>query len=79
MLSIGICTDFINLPDVSRLGYDYVELPLAELAALTESEFQEFVAYAEGCGLRVAACRHMLPEDLPVTGPKVNATAQPSA
>ena len=75
MLSIGICTDFINLPDVSRLGYDYVELPLAELAALTESEFQEFVAYAEDSGLRIGACRHMLPEDLPVTGPKVNATA----
>ena len=75
MFSIGICTDFVNLPEAASLDFDYVELPLTALAALTEAEFAEFVAYAEGTGVRVAACYDMLPDDLPVTGPGVSATA----
>ena len=31
MFAIGICTDFVNLPDAAALGYDYVELSLADL------------------------------------------------
>lgn len=75
MFSIGICTDFVNLPEAASLGFDYVELPLDALAELTVSEFNEFADYADGTGIRVAACNHMLPDDLPVTGPGVNATA----
>ena len=75
MFPIGIRTDFASLPEVAGLGYDYVELPLNALAALTEGEFEEFAAYAEGAGIRVAACSDMLPDDLPITGPRVNATA----
>ena len=65
----------MNLPDVAALGYDYVELPLQALAALPEGDFRELAAYVEGRGIRVRACGDMLPEDLPVTGAGVNATA----
>ena len=75
MFSIGIRTDFVNLPEAASLGFDYVELPLTALAALTEAEFSEFVDYVEGAGVNVMACGDMLPDDLPVTGPGVNATA----
>ena len=75
MPAIGICTDFVNLPEVATLGYDYVELPLCDLAALPEGDFRELAEYVDGCGIRVAACNRMLPEDLPITGPAVNATA----
>lgn len=75
MFSIGIYTDFINLPEVAALGFDYVELPLDALAALSEADFTAFLDYAEGNDIRVGACRRMLPDDLPVTGPGVNATA----
>ena len=44
MIPLGICTDFVNLPDAHALGYDYVEIPLAGLAALPERDFQEFAA-----------------------------------
>ena len=33
MAAIGIRTDFVNLPDVASLSFDYVELSLAGLAA----------------------------------------------
>lgn len=75
MLSIGICTDFPSLPDVHKLGFDFVEISLAALAALPEPDFQEFAEYIDGTGIKIAACRDMLPEDLAVVGPSVNASA----
>ena len=75
MLPIGICTDFTNLPDAHRLGFDFVEISLAELAALPEDDFQEFADYVDGNGIRVGACRDMLPRDLSIVGPSVNASS----
>ena len=72
---IGIFTDFPNLPEVIGLGFDYAEIPLDALAALPEADFAELADYVDGCGIRVAACSRMLPEDLPITGAAVNATA----
>lgn len=74
MFSIGIYTDFTHLPDVAALGYDYVEIPLDGLAALSEADFQEFADYVQGRGIPVAACSRMLPADLPITGERVSAT-----
>lgn len=75
MVKLGIRTDFVNLPDVAALGYDYVELPLSALAALDEVDYRDFADYAAGHGIRVGAFDSMLPEDLPITGPNVSATA----
>ena len=74
-MKLGIRTDFVNLPEVARLGFDYVEIPLNALADLPESDYEAFVDYAEASGIRVDACSDMLPEDLPITGDGVNATA----
>lgn len=75
VFSIGLYTDFVDLPDVADLGYDYLELPLDALAALPEADFRDFSAYVDGKGIPVAACSRLLPEDLPITGANVNATA----
>ena len=75
MAAIGICTDFVNLPEVARLGFDYVELSLVAVATLGEAEFAELAEWMEAAGIHVYACRDMLPGDLPVTGPGVSATA----
>ena len=73
MIPIGICTDFTNLPEVHALGYDYAEIPLCELAALSDAYFEEFVAYCEGAGIRVQAVNRMLPEGLDSVGTEVRA------
>ena len=73
MFPIGICTDFDHLLDTVDLGYDYIELPLNALAALPENDFQEFVDYAAGAGLNIAAVYALLPDDLPITGDQVSA------
>lgn len=75
MAAIGICTDFVNLPEVAALCFDYAELSLRDIAALPEADFRELADYVEGAGIPIRACRDMLPDDLPVTGPGVNATA----
>lgn len=73
MIPIGICTDFTNLPDAHALGYDYAEVPLCELAALSDAYFEEFAAYCEGTGIRVMAVNRLLPEGLNIVGPDVSA------
>lgn len=75
MAAIGICTDFVNLPEVARLGFDYVELSLVAVAALGEAEFAELADWVDAAGIHVYAFRDMLPGNLPVTGPGVSATA----
>ena len=74
-MKLGICTDFVNLPRVAALGFDYVELSLADVAALPEADFIELANWVDAAGIRIYACRDMLPDNLPVTGPGVNATA----
>ena len=73
MIPIGICTDFINLPEARALGYDFAEVPLDELTALSDGYFDEFVAWCEGSGLRVTAANRLLPEGLSIVGPDVRA------
>ena len=73
MISIGICTDFTNLPDAHALGYDFMEIPLDALSALSDAYFDEFAAWCAGSGVRVQAVNHMLPEGLSIVGPDVRA------
>ena len=73
MIPIGIATEFTNLPEAHALGYDFAEVPLCELAALSDAYFEEFAAWCEGTGIRVTAVNRLLPEDLPIVGADVRA------
>lgn len=75
MIPIGICTDFTDMPEARALGYDFVEPPLCELAALSDGYFDEFAAWCEGSGLRVMAVNRLLPEGLSIVGEDVRAKA----
>lgn len=73
MIPIGICTDFSNLPEARALGYDFAEVPLDKLSALSDDYFEEFATWCEGSGLRVTAANHMLPEGMSIVGTDVRA------
>ena len=73
MIPIGICTDFSNLPEAHALGYDFMEVSLSELSALSDNYFDEFTAYCEGSGIHVRAVSDLLPEGLDIVGPNVRA------
>jgi len=57
---------------IATLGYDYVELPLAEMMALSISEFVALKERVYKSGIRCEACNNLFPTQVRLTGPKVN-------
>lgn len=76
MMPIGICVSFADLPEAHQLGYDFVEIPLAELAALPEYDFLELADYIDATGIDIRACYNMLPGNIRITGAGVSAQLQ---
>lgn len=73
MIPIGICTNFENLPEIHKMGFDFVEISLREIAALSESDYLEFAGYIKNGRIQAAACYDMLPDNLAITGSGVSA------
>ncbi len=73
MIKIGICTDVKNIDIVEKCGYDYIELSLAGLAAMSDAEYAEAYERVQRAGIKAEACNGMLPADVRVTGPDVSA------
>ena len=58
---------------LSELGYDYAELPLAEIMALKDSEFQSLKDRVHQSGISCDVCNNFFSEDIRLTGDSVNA------
>ncbi len=81
-MKIGCCLNMVatgadgtgieRLETIARLGYDYVELPLAEMAALSEEQFAEIKRQVAQSGLRCETCNNFFPGTIRLTGPDVN-------
>lgn len=81
-MRIGCCVNMVaQAPDgigIERLealatfGYDYVEMPLAQMMALGESQFSAVVEYVESAGIPCEACNNFIPAHCPITGDKVD-------
>jgi D-psicose/D-tagatose/L-ribulose 3-epimerase len=64
-------TDPIGIETVEALaeiGFDYVELSLAHLAALPEEEFLQLARRVEHSGIRCEACNNFFPSTIRLTG-----------
>jgi sugar phosphate isomerase/epimerase len=53
---------------MAELGFDYVELSLADLAALPEPAFVELARRVERSGIRCEACNNFFPRHIRLTG-----------
>ncbi len=84
-LKIGCC---VGLPQVlpsgeeygmaikiMEMGYDYIELPLAPVCALSDEDYAALKADVKKSGLNVHAFNIMLPRDIKVTGENVDTAA----
>lgn len=76
MIRLGVCTSPANMAEVAQIGYDYIELGLASVAAMSEEEFQALAARIDESPIKAEAYNGMLPASVPVTGPNVNASQQ---
>ena len=57
---------------LATLGYDYLELSLRDLAALTEPAFADLAARLERAGIPCEACNNFFPAGIRLTGPEAD-------
>ena len=65
-------TEFELIPAAKLAGYDYIEMPLSTIAALSAAEFADLQAKAAAGGLPVEAMNVFFPRALRLTGPAVD-------
>lgn len=66
---------FGNIPVLKALGYDYAELPLAQLMELTDEQQHQVRVALDESNLPCRACNNFYPAYLRLTGPAVDAAA----
>ena len=76
------------VPLFAKLGYDYIELPLAQIMDLSEADFKDALNIIRAEGIPVEACNNFFPARIRLTGEDaklslaleyVNAAAQRAA
>ncbi len=81
-MKFGCCTNMIAscsdgtgvefIEQLKELGYDYIELPLAQIMDLSEDKFARLVDGVNASGLRCETCNNFFPAQIRLTGPEVN-------
>lgn len=62
-------TGIEHLKELAEAGYDYVELPLAEMTRLSDTEFDTLIMEElERCHINCEVCNNFFPARLPLTG-----------
>lgn len=56
---------------IAGFGYDYIELPLAEMMDLSREEFDTLKKRLEAAGMRCEVCNNLFPARIRLTGPDV--------
>jgi sugar phosphate isomerase/epimerase len=60
------------LPLIAELGYDYAELPLAQVMDMPEADFKRLAGRIEDSGVSVEACNNFFPPGVRLTGAEAN-------
>ncbi len=77
-MRFGVCGSMIEgsgmeiVEQTREIGYDYIELSLAHLAALTDAEFDAVCRRVAAAGLTCEACNNFFPRAVRLTGSEVN-------
>lgn len=58
-----------------KAGYDYVELPTAQMMVLSDDKFSEFVRHVKQAGIPCETSNNLFPINLRLTGPNVDKEA----
>lgn len=81
-MKIGCCCNMIatqkdgigfeHAKNLIELGYDYIELPLAQLMALEDDDFLKIKESLKLFGIKCKTCNNFFPANIKLTGPAVN-------
>lgn len=69
----GIGAEFIE--PLAKAGYDYVELPLAQMMELSDPEFERLKARVQKSGIKCEVCNNFFPADSSLTGENVDSAS----
>ncbi|MBR5467896.1 MAG: hypothetical protein IKU80_01560, partial [Firmicutes bacterium] len=67
-MKIGLCTPTRNIEKVKDMGYDYIEVAGNEIAAMSDEEFDAFVAKKEELDFPVAGFNSYCNQNTPIVG-----------
>jgi len=73
-MRIGVCASVHHVGQAERAGFDYIECPLTELAAMEKAEFLAVQGRLGDSAVSVEACNLFFP-GLRITGPEVDGRA----
>lgn len=71
-LKYGVCADLENVKLLKNIGFDYIEMGLSSITALSEEDFLILKEKVEASPLTPYAFNVMLPGNIKVTGHNVN-------
>jgi len=81
-MRIGYCTNLINtqadgtgsqfIKKGKENGFDYVELPLAQMVALNDADYHSLKEKLSACGLKCETCNNFFPPGIRLTGNDVD-------
>ena len=77
-MKIGCCTSVENMEVLDRLGYDFVDLPGARIAAMEEAEFEHLRQELRAGRLKCMAFHASVPPGIRMTGDKIDERANGS-
>ncbi len=60
------------IEDLRDLGFDYIELSLAQIAALSEADYKSLGERVQKSGIKSEACNNLFPPSFRLTGPEVD-------
>ncbi len=69
LVPLGQGTGIEFVERIAAAGFDYLELPVARFAPLSEPEFESVCRRVEATGLATESCNDFFPPDLKLTGP----------
>lgn len=60
------------LEDAVKFGFDYIELPLAEMTALSDADFNSLLERVGKSGIKCEVCNNLFPSSIRLTGKNVD-------
>ena len=74
-MKLGLCGTVEQAALIKACGYDYIEMNLSALTALSEADFYRTVHTLERNGLPCLACNVFMPGSVRITGKNVDPDA----
>lgn len=82
MMRFGCCSNMVAegaegtgieiIEKMAEYGFDYIELPLAQMMALSDEQFAALKERVNNSKIRCETCNNLFPATIKLTGPKVD-------